>query len=65
MVTHINAKKGAVAGLDRLQDFYLSNPIGNPLDTTIAAAQLIFSGVLEKYPVLFKKFLFRHHHPQP
>ena len=38
-----------VAGLDRLQDFYLSNLIGNPLDTTIAAAQLIFSGVLEKY----------------
>jgi len=41
-----------VAGLDRLQDFYLSNLIGNPLDTTIAAAQLIFSGVLEKYPRL-------------
>ncbi|MDI7258568.1 MAG: amidohydrolase family protein [Thermodesulfobacteriota bacterium] len=41
-----------VAGLDRLQDFYLSNLIGNPLDTTIAAAQLIFSGVLEKYPGL-------------
>ena len=41
-----------VAGLDRLQDFYLSNLIGNPLDTTLAAAQLIFSGVLEKYPGL-------------
>jgi len=41
-----------VAGLDRLEDFYLSNLIGNPLDTTIAAAQLIFSGVLEKYPGL-------------
>jgi len=41
-----------VAGMDRLQDFYLSNLIGNPLDTTLAAAHLIFSGVLEKYPNL-------------
>jgi len=47
-----------VAGLDRLQDFYLSNFIGNPLDTTIAAAQLIFSGVLEKYPGL--KIILAH-----
>jgi aminocarboxymuconate-semialdehyde decarboxylase len=38
--------------MDRLQEFYLSNLIGNPLDTTIAAANLIFSGVLEKYPNL-------------
>ncbi|MHB9099436.1 MAG: amidohydrolase family protein, partial [Syntrophales bacterium] len=41
-----------VAGMDRLQEFYLSNLIGNPLDTTIASANLIFSGVLEKYPNL-------------
>ncbi len=41
-----------VAGMDRLQNFYLSNLIGNPLDTTIAAAQLIFSGVFEKFPNL-------------
>lgn len=47
-----------VAGVDRLQDFYLSNFIGNPLDTTIAAARLIFSGVLEKYPGL--KFILAH-----
>ena len=47
-----------VAGLDRLQDFYLSNFIGNPLDTTIAASQLIFSGVLEKFPGL--KFILAH-----
>jgi aminocarboxymuconate-semialdehyde decarboxylase len=47
-----------VAGLDRLIDFYLSNFIGNPLDTTIAAAQLIFSGVLEKYPGL--KIILAH-----
>jgi aminocarboxymuconate-semialdehyde decarboxylase len=41
-----------VAGMDRLQEFYLSNLIGNPLDTTIASANLIFSGVLDKYPNL-------------
>ena len=47
-----------VAGLDRLQDFYLSNLIGNPLDTTIAAAKLIFSGTLSKYPRL--KIILAH-----
>ncbi len=47
-----------VAGMDRLQDFYLNNFIGNPLDTTIATTQLIFSGVLEKYPGL--KFILAH-----
>jgi aminocarboxymuconate-semialdehyde decarboxylase len=47
-----------VAGMERLQDFYLSNLIGNPLDTTIAAAQLIFSGVLERYPSL--KIILAH-----
>ncbi len=41
-----------VAGLDRLLNYYFNNLIGNPLDTTIAAANLIFSGVLEKYPGL-------------
>jgi aminocarboxymuconate-semialdehyde decarboxylase len=47
-----------VAGLDRLLDFYLNNLIGNPLDTTIAAAKLIFSGALEKYPKL--KIILAH-----
>ena len=39
-------------GKDRLKDFYLGNFIGNPLDTTIAAACLIFGGVLDRYPNL-------------
>jgi aminocarboxymuconate-semialdehyde decarboxylase len=47
-----------VAGLERLLDFYLSNLIGNPLDTTVAAANLIFSGALEKYPGL--KIILAH-----
>ena len=41
-----------VAGMDRLGSYYLNNLIGNPLDTTIAAACLIFSGVMERYPNL-------------
>src|SRR5262245_39946977 len=41
-----------VAGMDRLGSYYLNNLIGNPLDTTIAAACLVFSGVLERYPKL-------------
>jgi len=41
---------GNVAGADRLRSYYLRNLIGNPLDTTIAAACLIFGGVLERYP---------------
>jgi aminocarboxymuconate-semialdehyde decarboxylase len=41
-----------VAGADRLRSYYLANLIGNPLDTTIAAACLIFGGVLERHPAL-------------
>jgi aminocarboxymuconate-semialdehyde decarboxylase len=47
-----------VAGMDRLTSYYLNNLIGNPLDTTIAAACLVFSGVLERYPTL--KFCLAH-----
>jgi aminocarboxymuconate-semialdehyde decarboxylase len=47
-----------VAGMDRLGSYYLNNLIGNPLDTTIAAACLVFSGVLERYPTL--KFCLSH-----
>jgi aminocarboxymuconate-semialdehyde decarboxylase len=47
-----------VAGADRLQSYYLTNLIGNPLDSTIAAASLVFSGVVERYPAI--KFLFVH-----
>jgi aminocarboxymuconate-semialdehyde decarboxylase len=43
---------GNVAGADRLRAYYLTNLIGNPLDTTIAAACLIFGGVLARHPKL-------------
>jgi aminocarboxymuconate-semialdehyde decarboxylase len=41
-----------VAGADRLRSYYLANLVGNPLDTTIAAASLIFGGVFDRYPKL-------------
>jgi aminocarboxymuconate-semialdehyde decarboxylase len=41
-----------VAGIDRLRSYYLQNLIGNPLDTTIAAACLQFGGVLDRHPKL-------------
>ena len=47
-----------VAGAERLKAYYLVNLIGNPLDTTIAAAALVFGGVMERYPNI--KFLMVH-----
>ena len=47
-----------VAGADRLTPYYLRNLIGNPLDTTIAAACLYFGGVLDRHPKL--KFVLAH-----
>lgn len=41
-----------VAGADRLKSYYLANLIGNPLDTTIAAACLVFGGVFDRHPKL-------------
>jgi aminocarboxymuconate-semialdehyde decarboxylase len=41
-----------VGAADRLRSYYLNNLIGNPLDTTIAAACLVFGGVLERHPGL-------------
>jgi aminocarboxymuconate-semialdehyde decarboxylase len=45
-------------GADRLKEFHLKNLIGNPLDTSIAAACLIFGGVLDRYPNL--RFYLSH-----
>jgi aminocarboxymuconate-semialdehyde decarboxylase len=42
----------AIAGADRLNRFYLQNLVGLPMESTIAAARLIFGGVLERHPVL-------------
>jgi len=47
-----------VLGADRLSRYYLANLIGNPGDTTVAAASLIFGGVLKEFPRL--KFYLAH-----
>jgi len=39
-----------VMGGDRLGQFYFKNLIGNPLETTVAAASLVFGGVIERHP---------------
>jgi aminocarboxymuconate-semialdehyde decarboxylase len=41
-----------VVGAQRLAPYYLANLLGNPFDTAIAAAQLIFGGVLDRFPRL-------------
>ena len=42
----------------RLNEHFLTNVIGNPLDTTIALSHIIFGGVLERHPRL--KFVAAH-----
>jgi aminocarboxymuconate-semialdehyde decarboxylase len=37
---------------DRLKPYFLANLLGNPFDTTLAAAKLIFGGVLDRFPRL-------------
>jgi aminocarboxymuconate-semialdehyde decarboxylase len=49
---------GLIAGSDRMRRYHLVNLIGNPVDTSIAAASILFSGVLDRYPRL--RFCFVH-----
>lgn len=42
----------------RLEDLYLANLLGNPQETTLAAAQLVFGDVLPRFPAL--RFLLVH-----
>ena len=41
-----------VIGPDRTERYYLKNLLGNPYDTGVAAAHLIFGGVLDDFPRL-------------
>lgn len=41
-----------VIGGERLGAYYLHNLLGNPFDTTVAAARLIYGGVLDRVPAL-------------
>ncbi len=36
----------------RLKEHFLTNVIGNPLDTTVAIAHIVYGGILERYPKL-------------
>lgn len=47
-----------VAGEERMTKYYLSNLIGNPVDTSLSIASVIFGGVLERFPGL--KLCFVH-----
>lgn len=42
----------------RLTSFYLSNLLGNPYETAVAIAHLVFGGVIERYPHI--RFCFAH-----
>jgi aminocarboxymuconate-semialdehyde decarboxylase len=39
-------------GIEALDDYYLWNAVGNPLETTVTAAHLVMAGVLEAHPDL-------------
>ena len=41
-----------VSGASRMQDYHLRNLIGNPTETALAGAKLLFGGVLERFPAL-------------
>jgi aminocarboxymuconate-semialdehyde decarboxylase len=47
-----------VIGADRMKEHNLANLIGNPTDTSLTFAKLIFGGVLDRFPKL--KFLLAH-----
>ena len=41
-----------VLGGERLGQYYLHNLLGNPFDTAVAAARLVYGGVLDRFPAL-------------
>jgi aminocarboxymuconate-semialdehyde decarboxylase len=45
-------------GSERMKRYYLRNFVGNPSDSTLCMAAIIFGGVLERHPNL--RFLFLH-----
>ncbi len=46
------------AAAERMQNYYLTNLLGNPLDTAIAGSRIILGGLLDKLPRL--KILLAH-----
>ncbi|HET7036440.1 MAG TPA: amidohydrolase family protein, partial [Thermomicrobiaceae bacterium] len=39
-----------VAGAERMGDYHLRNLVGNPAETALAGARLLFGGVVERFP---------------
>jgi aminocarboxymuconate-semialdehyde decarboxylase len=58
MPIFIHPASSNVAGGARMKDYFLRNMVGNPLDTTLVAARLMFSGILDRHPAL--KFCLSH-----
>ena len=52
VLVQLHPHQDQVAGRDRLGKYFLGNLIGNPMDTAIAAASLMFGGLLERHPTL-------------
>lgn len=48
----VHPYQGDVVGKERLSRHYLFNLIGNPVDTTIALANVLFGGLIDRYPNL-------------
>lgn len=48
----VHPYQGDVVGQERLSKHYLFNLIGNPVDTTIAVANVVFGGLADLYPNL-------------
>jgi aminocarboxymuconate-semialdehyde decarboxylase len=58
MPIFIHPASSDVAGGARMKDYFLRNMVGNPLDTTLVAARLMFSGILDRHPSL--RFCLSH-----
>jgi aminocarboxymuconate-semialdehyde decarboxylase len=54
----VHPDQAAVPGAGRLGRYYLSNLVGNPLETTLAVASVLFGGVVAAHPKL--RLLFVH-----
>lgn len=52
MPIFIHPASSNTAGGERMKDYFLRNMVGNPLDTTLAAARLLFSGIMDRHPSL-------------
>lgn len=55
---HPSVRRSPLGRIERFSGYHLWNVVGNPLDTTIAIARVLYSGLLERLPNL--KLIFSH-----